>query len=80
MTSDPGWLLLVITLPTVRLAAMVRQLGVGGDPVPQAAGFEAVMAGARERQPDDDALLAEMGNVLDSCYAQHRRAGAGKTG
>jgi hypothetical protein len=47
----------------------VHQLDVGGDPVAEAAGFEAVLAGARERLADDDALLAEMSAVLDSLYA-----------
>ena len=59
-----------------RLAAMVHQLDVGGDPVPEAAGFEAVMAGARERLDDDDALLAEMTHVLDSLYAHFGRDAA----
>ncbi|MDZ5455624.1 chromate resistance protein ChrB domain-containing protein [Azohydromonas lata] len=58
----------------VRLAAMVHQLDVGGEPVPEAVGFEAVMAGARERLDDDDALLAEIGTVLDSLYAHFKRA------
>jgi hypothetical protein len=57
----------------VRLAAMVRQLDVGGDAVPEATGFEAVMAGARERLPDDNALLAEMSAVLDSLHAHFER-------
>jgi hypothetical protein len=52
---------------------MVHQLDVGGEPVPEAIGFEAVMAGARERLDDDDALLAEMGMVLDSLYAHFGR-------
>jgi len=52
---------------------MVHALDVGGEPVPEAVGFEAVMAGARERITDDDALLAEMSNVLDSLYAHFRR-------
>ena len=56
-----------------RLAAMVHQLDVGGDPVAEAAGFEAVLAGARERLADDDALLAEMSAVLDSLYAHFQR-------
>jgi hypothetical protein len=56
-----------------RLGAMVHQLDVGGEPVPEAIGFEAVMAGARERLDDDDALLAEMGMVLDSLYAHFGR-------
>jgi hypothetical protein len=57
----------------VRLGVMVHALDVGGDPVPEAKGFEAVMAGARERLPDDDALLAEMSAVLDSVYAHFQR-------
>ncbi|SCK57361.1 hypothetical protein VAR608DRAFT_6045 [Variovorax sp. HW608] len=56
-----------------RLGVMVHALDVGGDPVPEAKGFEAVMAGARERLADDDALLAEMGTVLDSIYAHFQR-------
>ena len=60
-----------------RLAAMVHQLDVGGEPVPEAVGFEAVMSGARERLPDDDALLAEMSTVLDSLYAHFARSAPG---
>lgn len=58
----------------VRLAAMVHTLDVGGDPVPEAVGFEAVLSGARERLADDDALLTEMSTVLDSLYAHFARA------
>ena len=56
-----------------RIGTIVHALDVGGDPVPEAKGFEAVMAGARERLSDDDALLAEMGTVLDSLYAHFQR-------
>ena len=56
----------------VRIGTMVHALDVGGEPVPEAKGFEAMMAGARERLSDDDALLAEMGTVLDSFYAHFR--------
>lgn len=59
-----------------RLGAMVHQLDVGGEPVPEASGFEAVMAGARERLSDDDALLVEMSTVLDSLYAHFEREAA----
>jgi hypothetical protein len=59
-----------------RLAAIVHHLDVGGEPLPEAAGFEAVMTGARERLQDDDALLAEMSNVLDSLHAHFQRAAA----
>lgn len=57
----------------VRLGALVHQLDVGGEPVPEAIGFEAVMTGARERLDDDDALLAEMSVVLDSLHAHFGR-------
>jgi hypothetical protein len=53
-----------------RIAAIVHALDVGGEPVAEASGFEAVLAGARERwRDDDDALLAEIGTVLDSLHA-----------
>lgn len=52
-----------------RLGAMVHALDVGGAPAPEAGGFEAVLAGARKRWPDDDTLLTDMGGVLDSLYA-----------
>ena len=58
-----------------RLGAMVHTLDVGGEQVPEAAGFEAVMAGARERLADDDALLLEISAVLDSLYLHFQRDG-----
>jgi hypothetical protein len=57
----------------MRLAMVVHALDVGGEPVPEAKGFEAVMSGARERLTDDDALLAEMSTVLDSLYVHFLR-------
>jgi len=57
-----------------RLGALVHQLDVGGEPVPEAAGFEAVMAGARDRADDDDTLLQEMTIVLDSLYVHFGRS------
>jgi len=59
-----------------RMGAMVRSLDMGSGPVAEGAGFEAVLAGARERLPDDDALLAEIGGVLDSLYAHFGREAA----
>jgi hypothetical protein len=59
LESDPALL---------RLAAMVHALDVGGAPVPEAIGFEVIMAGARERTADDDAFLDEISRVLDSMY------------
>jgi hypothetical protein len=51
-----------------RLGAMVHALDVGGAFVPEASGFEAMLAGARQRAVDDDQLLAEIGVVLDALY------------
>jgi hypothetical protein len=69
LQADPG---------LARLAAIVHALDIGGEPVPEAKGFEAVLAGARERLSDDDALLAEMSSVLDSLYAHFvRESGRG---
>ena len=60
LDEDPG---------LARLGTIVHALDVGGAAAPEAAGFEAMLAGARKRLPDDDALLAEIGTVLDSLYA-----------
>ena len=58
----------------VRLGRLVHHLDVGGEAVPEAAGFEAVMGGARARHDgDDDALLTEISSVLDSLYAHYAR-------
>jgi hypothetical protein len=51
------------------LGRMIHALDIGGPAVPEAAGFEAVMTGARQRGLDDDALLADMSAVLDSLLA-----------
>jgi hypothetical protein len=47
---------------------MVHALDVGNGFVPEAIGFEAMLTGARQRAADDDQLLSEIGNVLDSLY------------
>lgn len=57
-----------------KLAQLVHVLDVGGAPVAEASGFEAVLTGARTRMPDDDALLREMGPVLDSLYTHYGSA------
>jgi hypothetical protein len=51
-----------------RLATLVHALDVGGNLPPEAAGFEAILSGARARSKDDDALLAEMSAVLDALH------------
>lgn len=53
----------------LRLATMVHTLDIGGAPVPEASGFEAMLAGARQRVSNDDQLLEEIGLMLDSLHA-----------
>lgn len=52
-----------------RLGALVHALDVGDGVVPEASGFEAMLAGARQRASNDNQLLAEIGVMLDSLYA-----------
>ena len=56
-----------------RLARMVHALDVGGPPAGEAVGFEAILKGASQRLPDDDALLQEIGSVLDSLHAHFQQ-------
>ncbi len=51
-----------------RIAAIVHCLDVGGAPVAEAAGIEAVLAGLRTAAPNDDKRLAEATRVFDSLY------------
>jgi hypothetical protein len=62
----------------MRLGAMVHALDVGGGFVPEAAGFEAMLAGARERAHDDDQLLDTMSVVLDAMHAHFAAAAESK--
>lgn len=55
------------------IAPIVHFLDVGGVPVPEAAGIDAVLAGARARAPDDDALLADALLLFDNLYATYRQ-------
>lgn len=52
----------------LRLGEIVHALDVGGPAPPEAVGFEAVMAGTRERAGNDDQLLEQMSPVLDALY------------
>ncbi len=52
----------------VRIASIVHCLDVGGVPVAEAAGIEAVLAGARAAAANDDKLLAEASRIFDSLY------------
>jgi hypothetical protein len=51
-----------------RIAAIVHCLDVGGVAVAEAAGVEAVLAGARAAAPDDDKLLTEANRLFDNLY------------
>jgi hypothetical protein len=51
-----------------KIAALVRVLDVGGNPVPEAPGFEAILSGAKERCATDDDLLTDMTQVLNDLY------------
>ena len=59
-----------------RIAQIVHCLDVGGVPVAEAAGIEAVLAGLRAAAPDDDKLLAEASRVFDGLYRNYRQENA----
>ncbi|HDR9482350.1 TPA: chromate resistance protein [Burkholderia aenigmatica] len=63
----------------MRLGEIVHALDVGGPAAPEAVGFEAVMAGTRQRTENDDQLLEQMGAVLDSLYAHFTSNGKNET-
>lgn len=54
------------------IGAAVHFLDVGGIPVPDAKGLEAVLKGAKERSRSDDLLLAEAMRTFDHLYAAYR--------
>ena len=54
---------------------MVQYLDVGGAPAPEAAGFEAILSGMRDRAADDDALLDGASAMLDALYESFRSSG-----
>lgn len=54
-----------------RLGALVHYLDVGGTPVPESAGFIAMLAGAKQVHTDDDSLLDAAGSLLDHLYAAY---------
>ncbi len=55
-----------------RIAAIVHCLDVGGVPVAEAAGIEAVLAGARAAAPDDDKLLIDASRLFDNLYKNYQ--------
>lgn len=56
------------------IAQAVHYLDVGGIPVAEAAGLEAVLAGLREMHADDDALASAAAAVFDALYAAPARS------
>lgn len=56
-----------------KLCALVHALDAGGEAPPEAAGFEAILTGARVRLADDDAFLTEVGPILDSLHAHYNQ-------
>ncbi|HVY06536.1 MAG TPA: chromate resistance protein ChrB domain-containing protein [Burkholderiales bacterium] len=52
-----------------RIGALIHFLDVGGLPVPEAAGFAALLGGAQEVLTTDDQLLNESGKLLEMLYA-----------
>ena len=52
-----------------RIAGAVHYLDVGGIPVAEAAGLEAVLGGLREVHADDDRLILAASAVFDALYA-----------
>jgi hypothetical protein len=51
-----------------RIAAMVHALDIGGLSIAEGPGFEAVLAGMRDRTSDDAELREKMSDVLDAFY------------
>jgi hypothetical protein len=58
-----------------RIGALIHYLDVGGVPVPEAAGVEALLRGARAAHADDDALTAEAARLFDYLYASYAASG-----
>jgi hypothetical protein len=49
---------------------LVHYLDAGGIPVPEAAGFEAILSDMRDQSRGDDAVLEAMMPVLDALYTR----------
>jgi len=54
-----------------KIAALIHYLDVGGVPVAEAAGIEALLRGARTASSDDDRLVAEAAKLFDFLYANY---------
>ena len=57
-----------------RIGQLVHQLDVGGVPVAEAAGVEAILRGMRRAYTDDDQLLAAAGKIFDHLYHSYTKA------
>jgi hypothetical protein len=64
LDNDPG---------VEKIGALIHYLDVGGVPVPEAAGFEAILRGARATFADDDELLREAEKLLNLLYGTFAR-------
>jgi hypothetical protein len=58
-----------------RIGTLIHYLDVGGVPVPEAAGLEALLRGARIARTHDDALTADAGRLFDLLYAGYATTG-----
>jgi hypothetical protein len=56
-----------------RIGIIVHCLDVGGVPVAEAPGVEAVLTGLRVTATDDDKLLTEAGRVFDGLYSNYQQ-------
>ncbi len=56
-----------------RISAIVHCLDVGGVPVAEAPGIEAVLGGQRAAASNDDKLLTEAGRVFDGLYKNYQQ-------
>ena len=56
-----------------KIGAIVHCLDVGGVPVAEAPGIEAVLAGLRAASEDDDKLLAAAARVFDGLYQHYQK-------
>ncbi len=54
-----------------RIGALIHYLDVGGVPVAEAVGVEAILRGAQRLIADDDSLLTEAGKLFEFLYAQY---------
>ena len=57
-----------------RIAGIVHVLDIGGTPVPEAAGVEAMLQGAQRRALSEDALIAETEKTFDLLYDAYYQA------